>query len=64
MDLANDGIHYGNSVMLNKLKHGELGRPRFYLCGHVHKPRGVQHLEGMLISNAATTARIIDLAVH
>jgi Icc-related predicted phosphoesterase len=57
----------GNAQMNSILSYKIKKLPKLYCCGHVHEANGVDWLdlkngtEPMLISNAATTYRIIDL---
>lgn len=63
-----DGRSYGNSVMKNAFEYKIDVWPKAYLCGHMHEDNGLAELanpanpdEIMIISNAATTTRIIEV---
>lgn len=36
--------------------------PAYYLCGHIHEANGMSVRNGMMVSNAATTRHIIEIA--
>jgi len=54
-------ISYGNSVLMNVFLYSEVPLPKLYLHGHVHESHGTNVFNGMLISNAATIARTLEL---
>lgn len=68
MDKNHWGQNCGNQAMMRALEGKFSFWPKAYLCGHIHESHGMGYLESpssteekMLISNAATTQRIIEL---
>ncbi len=62
LDEAHGGNHFGNNHMTNAIIHKFTMFPKAYLCGHIHEQGGKAVLLGdMLLSNAATSQRIIDM---
>lgn len=55
--------HCGNQQLADLLSYG-IDRdkwPKALLCGHVHEGNGITDLDGMLVSNAATTVHLLDI---
>lgn len=59
----NHGGHLGNSHMSNALFYQLIKKPELYCCGHIHEDHGLKTIDGMVVSNAATTWNIIDLTL-
>lgn len=55
--------HYGigpmNTIFSYKLRDTEY--PKAYLCGHIHSCHGVESLGSMIVSNAATIVRELEI---
>lgn len=63
LDLTHGGTAIGNSIMNTAFEY-KLNKdmtPMYYLCGHCHEANGIAIKNGMLISNAARTAHIIEV---
>lgn len=59
----NRGGHLGNSHMANALSYQFTVKPRAYLHGHIHNcGKMTEMLDGMIVSNAATSWNIIELS--
>lgn len=57
------GDHIGNRAMANALNY-DVPRhcwPRAYLHGHAHEANGIDDMDGMIVSNAATVVRDITV---
>lgn len=63
LDVSNGNQYLGSTALTNALdmKISKDMLPQVMLCGHIHEAQGVSIRNGMLISNAATTQRIIEL---
>jgi Icc-related predicted phosphoesterase len=63
LDLAfQQNLRIGNTAMANALDY-KIDRekmPDYYCCGHIHSP-ALTMRDGMLVSNAATTHRILEI---
>lgn len=64
LDLSMGNQILGSSVITNALdyKLDKAMMPSYYLCGHIHEAHGMSVRNGMVISNAATTKHIIEVA--
>lgn len=54
------GEHIGNPALAYYLRHWKK-KPRAILCGHVHEAHGTETREGVFVSNAATTMRVVEI---
>lgn len=67
LDINQEGVSSGCSSMRNALDYGNLPIPNYFLCGHIHESHGVyqyrcpENGHPMLVSNCATTQRIIEI---
>ena len=52
LDSIDDNIHYGSSILLDKVSKV---RPRMHLFGHVHSAYGTKDWKGITFSNAGLT---------
>ena len=52
--------HIGNPALTFYLRHWKW-KPDAILCGHVHESHGVARREGVFVSNAATTFRVLEV---
>lgn len=65
-ELVDYGDRCGNSLLTNLLSYDLPNmpfhdRPQYLLCGHIHEHNGVVETLGLTISNAATTAHVIEI---
>lgn len=56
------GEHCGNRVLNYALDYQLQRMPRALLHGHIHEDHGLAEYAGMVVSNAATTQRIVELS--
>jgi Icc-related predicted phosphoesterase len=67
LDMNHEGHHIGNVAMSNAMSFNFKHIPKLYLCGHCHGDNGIYNIplglnkDYMLISNAATTQRIVEI---
>lgn len=52
MDSIDDNLHYGSSILLDKVSHI---KPKMHLFGHVHDSYGTMNWKGITFSNAGVT---------
>lgn len=67
-DCVSYGDRCGNTLLTNLLVYDlphlpYHNRPRYLLCGHIHENHGSTEVFGVSVSNAATTAHVIDIAL-
>lgn len=63
LDFANNGQHIGSTALANAIDYQieKDMKPQIILHGHIHEAAAVAIRDGILISNAATTQRIIEI---
>ncbi len=62
LDHSHNGKRFGNTVLADALNFGIFTRkPKIILCGHIHENAGIETFDEMVVSNAATIQRVIEL---
>ena len=59
LDSTNSTIHYGSSVLLDRLKSIN---PKMHLFGHTHDAYGTTRWNGITFSNAAVTDDLYNIS--